>query len=238
MKASVAHGAQGGSELWCSWAHCFSPCEKKKRVKAVPARESLPSHWRDRDRHPYRISGSLRPPSPSAGWPKPTEPISLHGRPQGKSSLKEGHEKQFQCREINSQEHDLTQSCWGLQGLPLSITAWRQPERDSSPGVHPHSLAKAKMESSVLIQVVPTAPVGTSVPMLPLITCLLKVSEQELLVSGRAVCQTNTPCWCNRIKVHPHGQWHSVCGQVSSTGKWFIYQVQKLCFNGSQKQVR
>lgn len=204
----------------------------------MPARESLPSHWRDRDRHPYRISGSLRPPSPSAGWPKPTEPISLHGRPQGKSSLKEGHEKQFQCREINSQEHDLTQSCWGLQGLPLSITAWRQPERDSSPGVHPHSLAKAKMESSVLIQVVPTAPVGTSVPMLPLITCLLKVSEQELLVSGRAVCQTNTPWWCNRIKVHPHGQWHSVCGQVSSTGKWFIYQVQKLCFSGSQKQVR
>lgn len=115
-----------GSLLFSLW--------EKKRVKAVPARESLPSHWRDRDRHPYRISGSLRPPSPSAGWPKPTEPISLHGRPQGKSSLKEGHEKQFQCREINSQEHDLTQSCWGLQGLLLSITAWRQPERDSSPG--------------------------------------------------------------------------------------------------------
>lgn len=46
----------------------------------------------------------------------------------------------------------------------------------------------------MLIQVVPTSLVGTSVPILPLITRLLKVSEQKLLVSGRAVCQTNPPC--------------------------------------------
>lgn len=109
----------------------FSLRVKKSEGNACQGVAAFP--LKGEDRHPYRISGSLRPPSPSAGWPKPSEPISLHGRPQGKSSLEEGYEKQLQCREISSQEHDLTQSCWGLA---LPITAWGQPENASSPGVH------------------------------------------------------------------------------------------------------